>query len=315
MQHDLLGYLLGALDEDEQKRVEAQLHEDPELREQLKLLERSLMPLDEIDETSDPPPGLARRTLSLVESHRGQPAISRPAVRSRLRLADMLASTVACSIVALLLFPAILNARFTSRVNSCQMNLRNLGTQLVTYAESHKNRHYPPLDASGKFSFAGMTPIQLREAQLLDARSPYVICAGAGMELSQWSGIPDTYQIRQAVDDTLERLQEEAGGSYGWYLGVYVDGVYQSPRYLGRSNFVIVADAPNYSREHMVSTNHASIGINLLFDDQHVEFVKACRMLDCGEDHLRNDAGFVGAGSTPNDSVVGLSAIGPFPRF
>ncbi|MCH2398031.1 MAG: hypothetical protein MK364_02895, partial [Pirellulales bacterium] len=63
MRHDLLGYLLGALDADERVAIEQQLKIDPQLREQLREYQARLCLLGMSDQDRDPPGGLAERTV------------------------------------------------------------------------------------------------------------------------------------------------------------------------------------------------------------------------------------------------------------
>ena len=64
-QEELLGYVLGALDAQEQRNVQQLIDQNPELEEQLLEIKNSLLPLDCLD-TSGPRPGLARRTCEMV---------------------------------------------------------------------------------------------------------------------------------------------------------------------------------------------------------------------------------------------------------
>ena len=67
-QEDLLGYVLGALDATEQRKLQQQIDENPELEEELLRIKSSLLPLDELD-GGGPRPGLARRTCEAVASY------------------------------------------------------------------------------------------------------------------------------------------------------------------------------------------------------------------------------------------------------
>ena len=68
VQEQLLGHLLGALDDSEQDSVQAQLQCDPQLRREMEEARRLLEPLDEAREAFTPPPGLAEETCRLVFS-------------------------------------------------------------------------------------------------------------------------------------------------------------------------------------------------------------------------------------------------------
>lgn len=71
-QEDLLGYVLGALDAQEQREVQQLIDADPELEEQLLELKASLMPLDFLEGAKGPRPGLARRTSEMVAGYQKQ---------------------------------------------------------------------------------------------------------------------------------------------------------------------------------------------------------------------------------------------------
>jgi len=70
MQEDLLGYLLGALEPHEMRRIAQLLEEDPELRLELAELERALEPLEDgLEAMSDPMPDLVARTMASLPEH------------------------------------------------------------------------------------------------------------------------------------------------------------------------------------------------------------------------------------------------------
>ncbi len=65
MHEDLLGYLLGALEPHEMRRVAQWLRDDPVAREELAKIEQSLRPLEESYEPVElPPSDLVARTLA-----------------------------------------------------------------------------------------------------------------------------------------------------------------------------------------------------------------------------------------------------------
>ncbi|MEM7457791.1 MAG: hypothetical protein AAF456_25935 [Planctomycetota bacterium] len=67
-QEDLLGYVLGALEAQQQREVQQLIDSDPQLEEELLKIKASLQPLDHLDPPAGPPPGLARRTCEMVAS-------------------------------------------------------------------------------------------------------------------------------------------------------------------------------------------------------------------------------------------------------
>ena len=75
-QEDLLGYVLGALDAQEQRDLQRQIDNDPSLEESLLDLKAALVPLDCMDSTGARP-GLARRTCEAVANWDAKSAASR----------------------------------------------------------------------------------------------------------------------------------------------------------------------------------------------------------------------------------------------
>lgn len=66
MLEDLLGFLIGALDEEEVERLSQALDEDAELQRQASLLRQALLPLEWCDEAVEAPADLATRTWIVV---------------------------------------------------------------------------------------------------------------------------------------------------------------------------------------------------------------------------------------------------------
>jgi hypothetical protein len=66
MLEDLLGFLMGALDEEELERLSRALDEDVALRRQVVVLRRALLPLELCDERIETPADLAARTWVVV---------------------------------------------------------------------------------------------------------------------------------------------------------------------------------------------------------------------------------------------------------
>ena len=66
VQEQLLGYLIGALDDSERRRVEWRLQTDPQWQAELAAVRESLQPLRLAQRTYAPPQGLASRTCQKV---------------------------------------------------------------------------------------------------------------------------------------------------------------------------------------------------------------------------------------------------------
>jgi len=108
LEENLVGYLLKALDPDEQRQVERAVQDDPETRRRLELLERSLQPLAADREYPHPPADLRYRVLARVAEDRlANPRRLRPPPfssegggKSWWRRADVLAAAPVTGMVA-----------------------------------------------------------------------------------------------------------------------------------------------------------------------------------------------------------------------
>ncbi len=158
-QRQLLGYLLGALDDAEQERIGERLANDPGLGAELARVEESLEPLRAVPRAHEPPPGLAARTCRMVFAYsealagrmREVRAVRRPA-RQRARAmspaavpptstaswgwSDLVVAVGVFLAIASVIFPAIQHSRTNMRLVSCQNNLRQIGVTQAQFQQS-----------------------------------------------------------------------------------------------------------------------------------------------------------------------------------
>ncbi len=167
MHEDLLGYLLGALEPHEMRRVAQWLREDPEARRELEELERSLGVLEEAYEPCEPPPiDLVARTLASLPALPSPDQVAEPATNPVVELAAMHSAVdatsdhairwldwvggIATAVVILgLLLPALAEGRFESRKVACQDQLRQLGTAITQYVFRNSQERLPVVAESG----------------------------------------------------------------------------------------------------------------------------------------------------------------------
>ena len=71
MRNELLGYLVGALEKDEQAQVASKLHSDNQLQSEMEILRRGLVPLEADGERFEPPADLWRRAVEYVDASCG----------------------------------------------------------------------------------------------------------------------------------------------------------------------------------------------------------------------------------------------------
>ena len=314
----LLGYLLGALENDEQNEIETIISKDTQLQRETAILNRALSPLDACRCEFAPPSGLARRTCEFVEEQIRleehisvmRPVDAPPCRSSRVRWQDSIMAVGIMVAACGLLFPAILDSREQARLMCCQNNLREIGTSLASYSENH-NGYFPEVPHKGKLAAAGIyAPRLIKDGYLPNVHQ--VVCPGSSLADEKQFSIPSIDELLSTSDpDRLAEMHRRMGGSYGYSLGHLQDGEYQHTKNLYRPSFAVMADSPSQACPSHQSCNHGGKGQNVLFEDGHVEFLPTTRPLGLPDDVFTNDDGLVAAGVHPNDSVIGSSHARP----
>ncbi len=321
---DLLGYLLGALDDDEEARVRDALQENPALFDELEQLRRHLEPLESTRVQYQPPAGLAARTVAhIVDSEAAMQSAT--AYRGRLLIGqsgwsmpDLVVSMAVCMVATMLLFPALLNGRFHQQIEACQWNLANLGNQLISYSERQPDRSFPGIGTEAPNNFAANVFVELNDCYYLPQRTSKLVCPASDLadQYDSWKGIVTREEVVSLEGLQLEQRQRDSAGTYAVYLGgVDEEGFYRVPRNWGRSFFVLMADMPSLHLPSRLSANHAGRGQNLLFESGRTTFVKQCLSKNCGDDPFRNYYGYLEAGVGSEDSVVGFGSTSPFLQY
>lgn len=334
-EEQLLGYLLGALDEPERKSFENQLRHNPNLLRDLSRARERLQPFWVAQPDFDPPAGLAARTCRLIESSpkpwtSPTPAIGNnlgrqapppvnpmavPAAEGASSHSSWLDLTMAVGIVvamSLLALPAIQNSRFSSRLADCRNHLRQLGLALSQYSETHDD-YFPPVYDRGALAGAGAYAPVLVDGGFIEG-SHWFLCPDSPLAeevFAKTFRVPSPEEMLAASQEELARMRNSMGGSYGYNLGFRQDGRYHSPRNLRRPYFALMADTPSFSLPDHQSTNHGGLGQNVLFEDGRVWFYRTPQPNARADDVFVNDSGMVDAGKHRNDSVIGASASAP----
>ena len=341
-QEDLLGYVLGAMDAQDQRNTQEVLDQNPQLEDDLLEVKNSLLPLDHLD-SGGPRPGLARRTCELIATLQREreippvPANSSSPSATSLTIAsahetveddldlatlasdqtigagswtsawslpNMIVSAAALAVFAGLLFPALSYSRHQARLAACQSNLQHLGRAFLKFSDLHAGI-FIPIPSEGKLAATGCYGPILKESGLLEDDS-MLACAGVASETPLH--IPTIAQVKSSEGDQLIRLQKSMGGDFGYSMGYQENGAYRAPQN-GRTNVVLLADAPSNTLPGRRSSNHGSRGQNCLFEDGRVQFVSGHAV---GRDAIyENDYGIVAPGSTPDDSVIAPSHLSP----
>ncbi|MCU0963217.1 MAG: hypothetical protein MUF48_24250 [Pirellulaceae bacterium] len=321
MHEDLLGYLLGALDADEQRRIEARLAVDPELQRELERLRGCLEPLAGLAEDVDPPAGLAERTLASID-RRDQELRVTPHARAWVQTAgpprlqrytgvDRIVLALVGVAALTLLLPALANSRHESRKVLCANNLRTVGSELIDYSQLQPDHSFPQVAVAGPRAFAGVFAPILLDHQLLDPDRPHLVCPASTLaqRAAEWS-VPTLERIDRAQSSQRWLLQSQAAGSYAYCVGYVENNQLQAVKNEGRAHFAILADTPSLSQAHPRSANHGGRGQNIFFEDGHVAFVIDARLLP-GDDPFRNRNGLAEAGTDRADAVILPSLLPP----
>ncbi len=323
-EQQLLGYLLGALDDGEQEAMEEELQRDSQLREQLVILRRRLEPLRQaFGEDLDPPIGLAQRTCAFVTAYAAthdEPSVVVPPtllVESAPSPVGFWGTgrqwswpdlTVVAGIVLAALaivFPAIQSSRFQARLLTCQDHLRQLGQSLTEYSVRHRGL-FPQVPQQGTLAAAGIyAPVLLGSGFLNDMRT--IICPASRLADAPQFRVPSLEELQTATGPELAQLRSVMGGSYGYSLGYTEAGQYHPTRNLGRAHFALMADAPSGALPGYQSLNHGGRGQNVLFEDGHVMFLTTPTAAGPSDELFVNDTGMVAPGNHRNDSVIGAS--------
>jgi len=326
MREDLVGYLCGALEDEEMRAVEAGLADPqygPNLSRDLGMLRRAVAPLA-CDDVIAPPAGLTERTLAFVAAHAsreplpmplpkqtifasrvgGDQSVSRRAGAWLDRAVMAATALAACILVA----PLVLDSIRESRELRAKRNLQNVGLALHGYAESH--RFFPSPPDAGPLSRAGLYAPTLVSEQRIVADDGTLICPDSALARRGGFRVPSLDDVRAAVGTPqFEELVETMGGDYGYTLGHRDAAGTLHPNFnRRRAHFPIMADKPDACSEQ--SDNHPDGIHHVLYEDGHVQTVR--RHALHAIDHLfRNRFGQVAAGIDPEDAVIGHSRDQP----
>jgi hypothetical protein len=310
MDENLVGYLLKALEPDEQAAVEAHIEAHPEARAKLELLERALAPLAADAEETEVRPGLAMATLARIAEHKCRPLPAAPgAPRSqvvpsgwRLRRADVAAAAAVLLVAAGITLPAVLFARQQVERVECQNNLKNSWQALQAFADQSPDHAFPKIEAEGPRSVAGAFVPMLHDAGmfsgpvLVSCPSRPVQAMPAGVSLADLNAAYATNQ------EEFNRLARNLSGGYAYTLG-YRNG----PALVGLTandpdSLPIMADLPAGNGN---SPNHGGTGQNVLYIGGHVRWCVQRTVGEAGDDIYVNKHNYLSAGEGRSDTVLG----------
>lgn len=327
MDENLVGYLLNALDSDTQQEVEASLRKSSELRSRLKLLERSLAPLDADREMLELRPGLVLSTLARIAEFQCRKlpdappppkSQSVPISRPRFRRADALVAALLLIVVGSIGSSYLLRVwrEYHGRAE-CRNNLSHIWRGLQIYCDTHEGS-FPAVEANGPRGVAGIFVPTLGERGLLGPEIS-VTCPAQERRPPSRRTVREMEELYDKNPDAFRSEARMLSGGYAYTLG-YLDmnGGYHGLRCdsveSGNLKLLpIVADRLDTPTQRN-SANHGGEGQNVLYLDGHVEWRTSREAGINRDDIFVNWDNQVLAGKAREDSVLGSGDASPSPR-
>ncbi len=288
----LLGYLLFALPEAEQWRIESLAFEDEALRKRIADLRDLLEPMREAPQQFEPRADLTESTMafiqkateaeikSQVQTTRMSQPLFENSLATRMAWIDSLVALAAGIAVLTVLLPSVWYSRESARRSTCAANLRELGHALSLFAEGNADRQLPKIEASGPLCFAGVYSVRLKGAGLLESTKSIWCPAVESMDVGQ--EVP-TVQAFMAASPMIQNMWRfTVGGNFFYNLGNMVDSNYATPSLNGngRSHFPVLGDSilpidsdGENGPIHGFVAAHGSNLANVLYEDGRVQSV------------------------------------------
>lgn len=329
MDENLVGYLLKALETDEQREVEALVRGDLETARRVEPLRRrlDLLALDSAD--ADPPEGLWVNTIAAVAEYKCRTLPHAPATadthavtpgRSWWRRVDVLVAAALLVVVAGVTTTWVLMARDREKVVACQDNLRRFYAALWAYSETRADGQFPTINAQPPADTAGFFVPLLHDARLLPDNVT-IVCPADGRRPPAKYSVRELEVLRRTQEDDYNDVTRHLGGYYAYTLG-YLERRDGAPHLQGLNRYMdkrlpLMADCPPRpgTGEFLAgnSPNHGGRGQNVLTIGGDVEFRVTRRAGLDDDDIFTNADGRVAAGRRSRDTVLGRSEAKPYP--
>jgi hypothetical protein len=316
MDDQLLGYLLNALEPDEQRTVSRYVQQQAGARTHLDRLRQALAPLADDRDDSEPPCGLAERTLARIR--KAPPQLPRapvtrasraPAFRwSGWRWADAAVAASVLLVAAGLLLSLRSKLMFVNNLRACESNQKEFWFALQRYRDQDRNRHGFPnvADEPAPLNVAGITVPILIQAGVLDPARFSVTCPTRGSRRPcRWS----LDELRRMPPEEFDCWAPELMGSYAYSLGFRGGDRLFGPR-TDDPYVPILADRPPLDALPGNSPNHEGYGQNVLLVNGQVRY-STTRTLGGDDDIYSNRSHEVRAGLDAGDTVLGFSSARP----
>lgn len=283
----LLGHLLGALDDDEQEWLETRLEQDGTYRCQWTQWRRRLAPLDALRPEFEPPLGLAQRTCDFVAKFRVlrpptptlrmSPECSLLGNASFLGWRDLVMLGVLLIGVLTVALPALYHSQLQARFVACQNRLQEMGLALTQYSGQH-NVSLSRLADRGRLTEVGAPAVLALKRELSPdggvSGCPDAWLAAQGMveRLSR----PTTLSAEQEPTDSKTAPRMVLAAKFPVLVdqnwpGTWRNGTATGPHALSPADKAILTDAPSVDLPGQVIAYHGGLGRNLFFSDGHAQ--------------------------------------------
>jgi prepilin-type processing-associated H-X9-DG protein len=239
---------------------------------------------------------------------------------SRYRVSDSMALTLSLIAMCCLLLPTMLSVRVESRRLQCAENLRGNGQALIQFALRCPDRRFPAVAQSGPEAFSGIYAVRLGSVGLLDSTNQ-LFCISMKSSTRSWADriaqLPTIDDLHRASPVRLVQLKKLVGGDYSYNLGIIERHGLVAPKNNGSSYFAILADSLPVSVSEQTLLAHSGRGVNILYDDGHVQFICRKRLEQAAhwDDHpFFNRLGDHEAGLDDQDASLAPSFFPPLSR-
>lgn len=341
----LLGYLLGALSDEESAAIEDQLANSEALMQRLSDLRSMLEPFAEdfnaeanLSDDELPPVDLVSQTMerlwqeesSSVEvplekanSSEGTElqasvVVEDSSVPIGIQIAwlDSLVAIAAGVVFLSFLLPGLLHWREVARKEGCSENLRNLGDAFRAFAQFQPAHRLPAIEPNGPLSFAGVYAIRLQDFELLE-QERWLQCPSEPS--TKWlASVPTSLDYLLAGPQQQEVWRFLSGGDYAYNMGTFIAGRYEAPQVESPSRIAWVGDRWPVSMDPKKTLEsdfqmHGSRAVNILFSDgsvQWLRFPKIGELLSVDHPYL-NDRSEQAPGVTESDACLAPSHFLP----
>ena len=321
MRELLIRYLLGELDAEQQRQLEARLRESPELRSELTHLQSCFAAACQSDyDADDPPCGLAERTARRVAATCGDDGTAQALDAGSLRavaepppgvlgwsLADLTVAGGVFLAVSMLLFPALRDSRDATRRVVCENNMQRFFVALNQYADDHGNF----LPCANPQDYAGSLVIRLVNEGYAAPQemAQWILCPSSSLAEKVRRGeakiqIPLIFNVKAIAEPLPARLCRMASGSYAFRLGYVDNEKYHWIRNNGSDYEPFMSDEPDFAIAGLRSANHGGYGQNVLYLSGRVAFQTTSTVRGRNEYMFLNWNGMPAAGLGPGDVVL-----------